>query len=183
MNTYRYSIDEKNCLTAVDDNWLTFAKKNDAPALTRQAIFGRSIFDFIADSESRQLYSAIFDKVRHTGEDSVIPFRCDSAGTRRFMELCVRREPGDHVTFESVLICEEHRPVAELLDPDRPTSDELLRMCSWCKRIDVDGTWMEIEDAMRELDLFSQSVLPKLSHGICEDCRDKLEREASALGE
>ncbi|MDZ7685643.1 MAG: hypothetical protein U5O39_12050 [Gammaproteobacteria bacterium] len=174
---------KENSLTAVDDDWITFAETNAAPALTRQAIFGRSIFDFIADSESRQLYSAIFDKVRHTGEESVIPFRCDSPDTRRFMELCVKREPGDHVTLESVMIREEHRPVAELLNTDRPASDELVLMCSWCKRIDVDGTWMEIEDAMRELDLFSQEVLPQLSHGICDDCQDNLDREASALGE
>lgn len=183
MNAYRYTVDQNNCLTDVNAAWLAFAQTNDAPELNRQTVLGRSIFDFIAGDESQTVYQAIMDKVRHTGSTPVIPFRCDSPDRRRFMELRVERQPGDHVEFSATLVREERRPHAELLDTHRPTSDHALVICGWCKRFNVDDGWMEVEHAMRKLDLFGWAVMPHLEHGVCDTCSVMLQREISAISE
>jgi hypothetical protein len=44
----------------------------------------------------------------------------------------------------------------------------------WCDRFEVDGEWVEVEEAARRLELFNRSELPTLSHGICPDCNAML---------
>ena len=183
MNAYRYTIDQNNCLTEVNDAWIAFAQSNDAPEISRQSVVGHSLFDYIAGTESQQVYKTILEKVRHTGGSTVIPFRCDSPNRRRFMELRIERKPGDHVDFASTLVREERRPSAELLEANRPVSDLVLTICGWCKRFSVDDAWMEVEHAMRELDLFGWAVLPRLNHGVCDTCSVMLSREISSISE
>jgi hypothetical protein len=61
-------------------------------------------------------------------------------------------------------------PVA-LLDPAVPRNpDTLLRMCAWCKKLDVEGTWLEIQDAIGRLRLFDHPAVPAITHGICDRC-------------
>ena len=58
-------------------------------------------------------------------------------------------------------------------DPDR-----YLTICSWCKRVDVgDDKWAEVEDAVRDLELFNGTLLPTLTHGMCLDCLASIESE------
>ncbi len=47
-------------------------------------------------------------------------------------------------------------------------------MCGWCDRFEVDGEWVEVEEAARRLELFNRPELPALSHGICPDCNELL---------
>ncbi len=181
MNAYRYSVDQQDRLTSVDDAWLAFAQTNDAPCISRDSVIGRPLFDFIDGQESREIYRELLSIVRHTGKRPSIPFRCDSPDKRRYMELHMTRQPGDHVEFEGKLIHEERRPRAELLDTNRPTSEYELTICSWCKRFGVDDGWLEVEEAMRELDLFGWAVMPRLRNDVCDRCSVMLQREISAL--
>ena len=43
-------------------------------------------------------------------------------------------------------------------------------MCSWCKRVDVEGAWSDVEAAVQRLRLFELTSLPQITHGICEPC-------------
>ncbi len=46
-----------------------------------------------------------------------------------------------------------------------------LSMCSWCKRLEVDG-WCEIDEALaRHESLFTEPVRP-ITHGICPACEE-----------
>lgn len=183
MHAYRYTIDQNDHLTTVNDAWVAFAQSNDAAGLGRQSVVGKPLYRYIAGAESQALYKTILDRVRHTGKTSVIPFRCDSPDRRRYMELRIERQPGDHVEFAGTLVREERRPNAELLEANRPVSDVALTICGWCKRFSVDTAWMEVEHAMRELDLFGWAVMPRLEHGVCDTCSVMLQREISALSE
>lgn len=45
-------------------------------------------------------------------------------------------------------------------------------MCAWYKRVRVpSGEWHEVETALAQMDIFMTDTLPKLNHGVCEDCR------------
>jgi hypothetical protein len=48
-------------------------------------------------------------------------------------------------------------------------------MCAWCKRVDTDGCWLELDQAIARQRLFEAQLLPEISHGICEDCMKRME--------
>jgi hypothetical protein len=79
------------------------------------------------------------------------------------------------VEFRSVTITEEHRqlpPEAQLM-VDFATESPQQRVCGWCNRFEVRGTWMEIEEALPQLQLMEHAN-PEVTHGICESCVDKM---------
>jgi hypothetical protein len=79
------------------------------------------------------------------------------------------------VLFSARLRSEEERDASQpLLDPDAPRGGGTLLMCGWCDRFEVDGEWVEVEEAARRLGLFERSEMPRLSHGICPECSDLL---------
>lgn len=45
-----------------------------------------------------------------------------------------------------------------------------MKICSWCKKMDAEGEWCELDEAARRLSLFERGDLPLLSHGMCPDC-------------
>jgi hypothetical protein len=78
--------------------------------------------------------------------------------------------PGGGVEFRTQVLSEEGREPQPLLERGRPHSEEFVRVCSWCKKVDVGGRWAEVEEAVARLGLFDRPLLPQLTHGICEDC-------------
>ena len=80
-----------------------------------------------------------------------------------------RRDRGLEVT--SVLVSADDRDYVALLDPSAPCSDEILMICSWCKRIELaEEGWTDIERSVRTLGLFNESPIPRLSHSLCPRC-------------
>ena len=55
-----------------------FAAANEARDLTGASVHGRSLFDFLATPEVRQLYRALLERVRGHRVVAVIPFRLPS---------------------------------------------------------------------------------------------------------
>ena len=44
-------------------------------------------------------------------------------------------------------------------------------MCSLCKKVLTFGArWIEVEDAIRDLDLFDSARLPELDYVVCDHC-------------
>jgi hypothetical protein len=56
--------------------------------------------------------------------------------------------------------------------------ERFLRVCSWCRRINYKGEWMQLEDFME------QSFETPTTHGICREClhrqKEMLERNKAA---
>jgi len=78
VETYAYQIDENDIIVRLSDNWPAFAKANYADELCNPAnVVGVSLFDFISDAQTRQLYRAVLARVRETGREAIFPFRCD----------------------------------------------------------------------------------------------------------
>jgi len=172
--TFVHRIDSHNVIVDLNRAWLDFAIENDAPELTRDAVVGRSLWDFIAGWEVRYIYEAIIRKVRKERVLIRVPFRCDSPGVRRYMDVDIvsaGRYDGD-IEFRSRIIREEVRlPVDLLKDQVREEGEEIL-LCSWCKRIKVDGErWSEAETALGTLRLSHDLSRPRLAHDVCPECR------------
>jgi hypothetical protein len=171
MTTMLYRVDRSGIIENVDAAWDAFAEANGAPALTASAVTGHALVDFIADPTTRHLYDALTKRVHETGNAVHFPLRCDGPGVRRFLRMDVLPEPDRGVTFLSTLVRAEPRPPVPLLDPALDRSDELLKMCGWCKRVDWRGGWAEVERYLEESGLMEATFLPRVSHGICPECR------------
>jgi hypothetical protein len=166
---FSWIIDREDIIIHVNDNFLDFALENGAPRLSGEAMINRPLWSFIAGLETVQLYLLILEKVRKQGSRLSYPFRCDSPECRRFLELQVSPLQADCVNFSSRILRVEFREPVRLLEPGI-SSDQFLRICSWCKKIFCKGQWLEIEMAVKMLDLFAEVKLPRLTHGICDAC-------------
>ncbi len=176
-----YRIDVADRLVSVGPGFDEFAAANEAPGLSAARVLGRRLWSFISDAETVLLYEALVDGVRRTGRAARIPFRCDSPQRRRYMEMEIVPTGEQDIEFRSALLRLEEQAPLPLYDARRPRTDELLRVCGWCKRVWSGGRWLEPEAAIQALDLFSRPALPQLTHGICEDCRERV--RAAGRGE
>lgn len=165
-----HAVDSEGRLRSVNDEWVEFARENGAPWLTREAVVGRSLWDFMAGRETRHLSRLLLEKALKEDRRIKVPYRCDSPELRRFMDMEIVNAGGGLVEFRSTILKVEPREPVLLLVPGAPRSGEYLAICSWCRRARVDSRWVELDEAVRTLDLFSSSSLPQLTHGICPEC-------------
>lgn len=180
-NNIRYTLNAKDELIAVDGQWDAFATANGGAHLTERHVLGRSIWDFVSDPTTRLLYRDVLARVRRD-RTVEFTFRCDAPDCRRLLAMTVTGDPSGWVVFEIRTVTEERRRAQPLLDAKTPRSSDLLRLCGWCKKVDVSGRWTEVEDAVDALGLFDQPVLPQVTHGICETCYTSMAATAGGAG-
>ena len=171
-------IDGADKIVHVNDAWLAFAAENTAPQLTASVVLDQHIWRFIQGQETSYLYQQIFSRVRDGKAPVTFPFRCDSPDCRRFMEMELALLPGDAIQFTAHILREEWRDPIDLLDVSRDRNREFVKVCSWCKKINIPGRgWGEIEAAIMALDLFGHDPMPRMTHTICDSCRAALRLE------
>lgn len=164
-----HTIDPGENISGVNDEWVEFARENGAPELAREAVVGRAIWEFVAGRETRHISRLLLYKAR-SGKSVTVPYRCDSPGLRRFMEMEIVPLEGGSVDFRSRVLRVEPREPVPLLDPESARGDDFLTICSWCRRARVVSGWVELDEAVKTLQLFSSAPLPQLTHGMCQDC-------------
>lgn len=166
-----YAVDDRDRLIRVDDGYYRFAAENGWEGA--EASLGRSLWDFVAGEEVRRLQRLLLRRIREGLRSVELPFRCDSPDLRREMEIRIAAgRSGRVVLFAAKLLNEEEREAQPLLDPGRPRGGGVpLPMCAWCDRFELDGEWVEVEEAARRLQLFRRSELPPVEHTVCP--RDK----------
>jgi hypothetical protein len=165
-----YTLDSEDRIMEIEGPWGEFAAANGCPALTRTAVRGRVLFDFVTGSEAQELSRLLLARAR-AGRIVDVGFRCDSPSLRRFLRLNLHAETRGRVRCSSTLVRQETRPAQPLLDATGPRSPATVRICSWCKKVDVRGAWKEVEEATAQLRLMEGDMLPGLHHGICPVCR------------
>ncbi len=174
-----YEIDAEDRIVRVSPTWSPVALAAGAPGLTDDLVVGRPLWDFIPDPTTRQLYAAMLGRARTVARPLVFGFRCDTPTERRLMQMRLTGLPANGVAFEVRIIAVQSRPAVHLLDAGTPRKG-MVRMCSWCKRLPVpSGEWLEVEDAVKVLDLLDAAPLPAITHGICPQCYEGL---LAALG-
>jgi hypothetical protein len=169
-----YAIDDQDRLIKLDEGFYRFAEENGWEEV--DSSLGRSLWDFVAGDDVRKLQRMLVRRIRDEVRDVELPFRCDGPEVSREMDVrIVADRSGRAVLFSARLRTEEERAEPQpLLDPDSPRGDELLPMCAWCDRFEIDGEWVEVEEAARRLELFRRRDLPALDHTICPEDEEKL---------
>lgn len=172
----QYQISESNQLIYVNEAWQQAVATDGYPELQRNFILNRNLFEFIADSSTRMIYQDLLQRVR-SGHLVSFSFRCDTPGQRRWMSMTIRRLEKGAVEFSTYILRRENRLPVPLLDSAQLRTGTFLHMCSWCKQIKIDvNQWVEVEEAVANLHLFEQPLLPELSHGICPGCLVSLKK-------
>jgi hypothetical protein len=128
---------------------------------------------FVTDATTVQLYEQIFQRVARVRRQVTFPIRCDSPEFRRHLDLTIAALPtGKFAVWTSLVRFESRRRVD--LSRGGTRHKGTIVMCGWCKRVDVEGKWVEVEDAMVTLRLFERPIQPLLQHGICRDCHRRM---------
>lgn len=178
-NLIEYIIDQHDLITSVSSGWDDFALDNDAEHLIASNVIGKSLWEFVSDRDVQNLYLNLVNSLRLNGRQIQFKYRCDSPELKRFMDLVIQPLPDKGVKFISRIERVEKRNPVEILKRKITRNDQLLRMCSWCKKVSLNGSWLEIETALSGSDLFLSDNQPQLTHTICEDCYKQVMGEDS----
>jgi len=177
-----YRVDRQDVIVFVDSEWDRFAASNDGEAAMSARVLDRSLWDFVVDATTRQLYRQLIQRIRD-GRLLRFNFRCDSPGCRRLMEMEMSPAEKGAVQFRTRTISGTEREPQTLWERREACSDDLLVACGWCKKVKVEGEWEEVEDAVTHLQLFEHALLPSITHGICEECHRNVLRTLSVSNE
>ena len=171
-SSYIYRIDKSDNLSYLSDNWSEFALANDAFAMSvPHLILGKSLWSFIADHDTRYIYTLVLTEVRKTLEPAVISINCDSPELKRVFQITITPMDDGAVEFSSTVVEIRQREYIKILDASVIRSEDIVKICSFCKKIAVsDGKWVETAEAIRVLNFFGNITMPQLSHGVCPDC-------------
>lgn len=174
--TLIYRINAQDRITYVNPAWSDFARANQGEAVMPEQVLGLSLLEFVDDPTVQQLYGAMIKRAR-AGRPVRFKYRCDAPDRRRTFEMDIRQLDNGEVEFISALRHEEVRPAVTVLRAGAPHDNRLLRVCSWCQQVALpDYTWVPVEVAVQTLGLLENETFPRLTHGICQPCRDNLEK-------
>jgi hypothetical protein len=178
-NRCEYAIDNHGVIIRVCGGWDDFAAQNGGQNVLGSRVIGTKLYDYMTEAVAH-LYEQLVNDARAAGKTRAIPFRCDAPDLRRFMQLTVSPGLSGEMLLESTLLRKEERPPVELLakpfvKPNGNHERSLLRMCAWCKRVQRDNRWIEIEQALRDAAIVCTENL-SVTHGICADCHQLVSR-------
>jgi hypothetical protein len=179
-----YQINGRDEIISVNDEWCRYASDHGWEGISPDKVLHRPIYNYITDSTTSSLYQTLFKRVR--GGSSVrYQFNCESISHRRIMEMSVKSiGDGGGLEMKARMLRKQARKQAPNIQPcesaNNPTEEEFLRACGWCSRIDLEGFWHEVEDAVARLGMFEFSRLPKLTHGICKECFADMLKDAGS---
>lgn len=173
-STITYVIDAEGMLISVCSNWEQFAEGNGGRGLKKEEILGRSLWSFIDDQPTRQLYQDILTHVR-SGAATELILRCDAPDERRLLQVTLTPLSEGKVEFRARVISRKSRPVQRLLDRSTPRTSSRLMFCSWCDRFHLKSDrWVEVEDAVAKLGLEDAPELPRIKPVVCPACYTKI---------
>jgi len=177
-----YEVDSEGVITRTNSDWDLFAIENDSPHLLADNVIGTKLATYISSLELRHMFQAVYERLHVEMKSIRLPFRCDSPGVERLLEMeLIPLESGGICFSISALSLTPRAPI-HLLNASLEHSHGLISMCSWCKSIRVDATrWSDLSSGIRELGLFEVDNLPHITHGICKACGEQLLREAEQV--
>ncbi len=169
----RYRLNDRDEIVFVSESWDRFAVANDGATIKATQVLGRPLWDFIADPTTRTLYRDVLVRIRE-GRQIQFTFRCDSPGCRRLLEMTVQGAEDGGVEFCSRTVSEEQRSAPPLFADGTDGAGAVIRMCGWCKKVDLDGEWVEVEVAVADLRLLERGAPLAINHGICGPCFERM---------
>jgi hypothetical protein len=168
--TCSYELDAGLVIRGLGPGWDEAAIMHGARQLVSPGPVGRPLLMYLTDATTVHLYELLFERVAATRRPIAFPIRCDAPHVRRYLAVTIALKPAGGFVVSTLLTRAEIRPSVPLLAADVLRGDDVITVCSWCKRVNVDGRWVEVEMAVASLRLFERRQQPQVSHGICDAC-------------
>lgn len=169
--TTSYTIDSADRIVDVSPDWDSFASANNGAEACAAAVVGHSLFDNIDGDPVRMFMQAILMRVRTSGVEEHVPYRCDSDSARRYYTMTLRPIDRGSVRVDHELDREEPMDRTVRIR----TAFDLTRAvprCSLCCRLHRDGAWSDpFED--------DEDSEVRVIHTVCPDCKAAGVRRAS----
>ena len=182
--------DRQGRLVYLNQAWLDFARENWRADFEPELVLGAGWRQQISDPATLHLYDLLVQRALRLNHPVAVAYRCDSPDLRRYMEMRVSPLPDGGLEWASRILREEPRAVANLLETRARRSERLLRVCSWCKKVQMPdwaggkggevGHWVEVEEVMSRLADTQAGAYPDLTHGACPDCYQAILEEMEA---
>ena len=102
--TNTYILNSDQIIVSVCDNWNKFAIENGAEMLISKNVIGTSIWDYIKGETTRMWFDTLLQFVSIKKEKIERPYRCDSPGIKRFMNLSVSFEGNGLIKLEHIIV-------------------------------------------------------------------------------
>jgi hypothetical protein len=176
--TFVHRIDVHGRLISVNPAWLDFAAENGWP-VTMDDVLGQPLMNSITDPNTHYLYGLLMTRLRHGRGPFSFNYRCDAPDCRRLLRMRMFADQGTgEIEFHNDVLRIDRRPSQILLKQPRPQTSESITLCGFCKRVDVGGAWVEVEEAIMRLRLFDRDPMPATEHRVCPDCAHKVAQVA-----
>jgi hypothetical protein len=172
--TTGYRLDARDRIIEVSGEWDRFACDNGAEELAMDSVIGVPLRSFISGDVTRMFIDTMHARVRMSGRPMIIPYRCDSPGVKRFMEMSLAAIGTDLVS--------EHRLLSEHVMPRalvfRSASDgrpqAWTKRCSMCNRLAMpDGRLVEPDQFAETKRADGQAV--GVIYFVCPECKIKIQ--------
>jgi hypothetical protein len=178
---YYYELDSEDRIVSASDSWDTFALDNDGEHLVFEKIKGDSIWNYITDTDTQDLYRRIFAAARK-GRPVQYFLRCDSPTVRRLLSVHVA-PMDEHLRISTALFRADQREFQELRGSGVNDAPMNIPACSWCEKVLIrEGEWQEVEAASAWLDKQKTPAKCRLSYTVCPSCREQMERQLVLAG-
>lgn len=158
-----YYLDARDVIVDVNAAWNAFAQQNGGILLADEVI-GEKLTRFVTGEPTRMYISTVLEGVRTLGRPAVKPYRCDSPGLKRFMEMSVVPEAGKRLRLEHRCLKVEGREPAVAFEY-RP-GKTAVRCCSVCNRIEHRGAWVEAAERITGVKFARLDV----AYEVCGNC-------------
>jgi len=168
-----YELDQQLRLRAAGSGWNEFALENGASDLVWPRPLGHPLLMYLSDATTVQLYELLFARVTREQRPITFPIRCDGPTRRRHLSLTMTTAPAAGYVISTTLLHSEPRSPIAFLDRTVERRGRIpVAVCGWCGRLNVDGQWVEVEQALLSQRLFDRLHPPPLTNTICNACRD-----------
>lgn len=164
-NPIVYTLDHADRIISVGGPWDEFACDNGGETILSSNIIGQSILTFISGDVTRMWICAVLQHVRACNKLLDRPYRCDSPGLKRFMQMRAVPEGNRVIRLEHRLISTEQRTVPVNIQHCGKKSTHARTRCSVCGYIKTNSMWTE-----PTAEQYTSMNTIYVTYSICEKC-------------
>jgi hypothetical protein len=164
-----YWLDVGDVIVEIGPGWEAFARENSAPDLDVRRVIGRNLIDFVSGDASRMYVRTLIQAARLMRRPLIRPYRCDSADTRRYMEMRLTLQEDGLLKWEHRLVRKEamRRRMDFRASVHRLAARCVVR-CSMCNRLKSSVGWSEPD--IGPMPAIERDGTIPVIYGVCPDC-------------
>lgn len=160
-----YWLDKTDRIVNVNKAWDDFALANNGQSVTRDHVLGRNLRNFLTGDTTQMFMDLVLQKARSSSETITYPYRCDSPGLKRFMEMNVVPMGNDLLMLIHTCLREETMKPQLFIRPSQ--RNVRVKRCSICNKINRGSYWEEAWEGFHRL---VERVWLEVLYDVCPTC-------------